>query len=468
MLIVLLSAPLLCQGILLVDYPAIAILSLCFFLWAITTYEPTPKCRGLLVALSVTMVCWSNLGPVPLVLLSAVAYSWLQSRTWTAVLRMIIIDFCGVAVFLGTWYIVGAAYQLPFTTPFAHAIQSTGKHGLATFDELQRMAAWWGMPLLGILLVSIGCALRSAVKWRSWFIGVTGLLLLMQYVVLGDHHYGFPKYQLLAFPFLAVFLTDSIAASIVTSVPGVRSVWGSVCIGVGLAGAALVCHLGDPLLHLGSGAWWLPVWLPARTSLRLLIPPTVVFSAFGLIGHFRRLRTVENVLVAMLLSLVTYGAAVQTIQAHAPYETRYTYGSQGFGESLSLVREHRAANALVGCPWDMGYYLGHDQWFDISQVSPLYGSPQMASLLAQADCVAIPKTLVGHERLLEDVASTHSTPVSVGDWLVFYFASPRSRNSRQADWRGLGALGRNSDQVVARTSRPWGDCVPGPQPPERR
>jgi len=454
-LILLFSAPLIRQGVMLIDYPATCMLSVTCYLWAILAYDPAKRSTLMWTMASILMVCLTSMSLVPIVLLSAPVYAWLASKRRTAVLQMLGIEAAAVFLFAALWYLFGIVYGNPLSEPFTHAAYLTGIQHVVDFDRLQRIFAWVGAPFAAMVILSTVLAIAKPCSWRLRFVGVIGWVLFVQSAALGILHYGFPKYEVLAFPFLIVFVAGCLTQHLQTALTRPTRMG----LALQLLALALLCalagRLGDPLLGLGENTWWLPEGLPAQTTLRLLLPSAMAVAAFFLIGRLSRLSRTDNMALSLLLGCLACWLPVQVIQARADYETRFTYGSTGFAAVLASIATRLQPTDLVGCPGDMGYYLRRARWFDAGQGYAQYSPRQLEWLVDHASCVAIPKEL-SSSRPFALAKAAYGVPVRIGDWSVFYSGSHNAANepyparhlpggapdlaSRASDWREARSL----------------------------
>jgi hypothetical protein len=273
---------------------------------------------------------WAKMtNPVPVV---AVAVVWqvLRGRLVRAALHTLVIGVGGLALFGVSWLLIATVLGFPLDMPFGvnlvqwqdsadvarRAYASPG----AFIEGLQPTVMWLGPGLvaLGLLGVAVRGA-QLACEWRIRKIDlVIGVAIVFVLGYVNKNAGWFPKYQVALAPLLAC-----LAAPLVAQVVRGRALW----IVTSVAGLA---SLATTLALVGDDWAMERTWAIEPLTAALLLAIVVLSAVVGPRGAIT-----GTVGLALGWSL-----AIDLVQARAPYQTDYWYGTTGTAEAARWVDAH--------------------------------------------------------------------------------------------------------------------------------
>jgi len=358
----LITSPLAVQSALLLDYPAILMFLLALFLLLAVRSAPSLQPTEMAsLALLVAVLCWANLGPFLPLAMAFFLWRWWRSGLIASLGQTSVVFGGGALLFAVTWRAGSALWGLPFALPFQHGLRS----GLAAADS----AGYWLMivqrvigfcnPYLILLALVVFLGLKGNSVQSLVFPALLAGVLTVTYSIAAHAAYGFPKYYAQMLPALCVLCGASVA--------GLE--WKGLVRPAVVAALAAALYLtmavGDPILGLGKGVWWLPAWWPLQSTTAvagvLVLCILVLLVTLGLAGMPRGWHRLVQ--TALLCATIAYALGTYTVQSCADYSTRYNYGETGMGSAIDFLRLRVAPGQPVICQEDIAYYVGnHNFW----------------------------------------------------------------------------------------------------------
>jgi 4-amino-4-deoxy-L-arabinose transferase-like glycosyltransferase len=284
------------------------------------------------------IMLWAKMtNPVPVV---AVAVVWqvLRGKMQRAGLHALAIGGGGAVLFGVSWYLVGRWLSFPLDMPFGvNLVQWQDSADVArrayaspgTFVEgLQPTVLWLGPGVVALGLM--GVAVRVAQLVCRWRILEADLLIgLATLLVLGYVNKSagwFPKYQVVLAPLLAC-LAAPLIAQLWAARPRVAS---ALAILSTLAG-------GTAVFVLVRDAWALQrTWAIDPTPAAWLGASIALCTAAGVVWR----ATAAASIAATVGVALGWSMAIDLVQARAPYQTDYWYGTTGTQQAAEWVDAH--------------------------------------------------------------------------------------------------------------------------------
>ena len=333
-------SPLVVQSTLILDIDFAVLLPLMLlFLVAYFRLEAT-RAAWLWVAPLFAVLLWAKMtNPLPLVPVLAV-WQGLRGKFLRAGLHVVGVGIGGVALFGVSWGLIGTLLGFPLDMPFGvnlaqwqdsaevarRAYTSPG----AFIEGLQPTVLWLGPGLIAIGLLAV--AVRVSQLARDWRFTradmLIGLVIVFVVGYVNKNAGWFPKYQVALAPLLACLGAPVIALAWCAR-PKLMSILGV------LGGIGSFAVTGE----LVRDDWALQRTWAIDPSAALWLCAIVVIGA--LVGLGWRAPAAAAIF-ALAGVAIGWPLAMDQLQARAPYQTDYWYGTTGTLEAVDWVNAHIA------------------------------------------------------------------------------------------------------------------------------
>ena len=318
--------------------------------WSVETWlERGGWWRLSLTGLVFCLCLWCRLS-TPLVLVPLlVAYAFWRTRKMSNALYLLLALVVGFAGFFGTWWLYGRLTGVHWQGVFEYLARSFSEttvgaraSGLSRTTQSFVTAVLWGMAPPFLVLVGVALWHHAKAFWKErtthqkaerepCLYLLAGVWLWCAFTVVGGSLFGFPKYQVAAYPliFLGLFQHGMRHWEWVKSETfGRRKLW---LLGVVVFFCALLL-LGDPMLTLRSDirdAQLLADGSAMRSCIILLLR-LALFYALLVAGVLWVSRKWKLSLTALLLTAgLMVNFALLCCQIRGGYNCGYMYGDKG-------------------------------------------------------------------------------------------------------------------------------------------
>ncbi|MDQ7772701.1 MAG: hypothetical protein RDU13_04150, partial [Elusimicrobiales bacterium] len=278
-------------------------------------------------------VClWSKVTAcVPLAAAFLFHAAWEDRRSGgSRTLRTALALGAGLAAWTLSLYLFCSLNGLPFNAPFEYmysAVFSKKVGATAAHYQILQAVLWAGLPLCGLLLLGLPRSFAGTASSLDRLALSLCAIIGVGYVSLGGTPFGFPKFQIPAWPFICWLAAGALLK---VQKPALFAA----------AAAALAIYAGDPLYSLrfslrealasGSG-----LALPsARIAAQILLP---LLPAAAAAIMFRKAMGARRALAAGLTAVfVGQSLAINALQA-GRYNSAYNYGGEGLTEAAAMA-----------------------------------------------------------------------------------------------------------------------------------
>ncbi len=407
-------SPMAVQGAVIIDIDHMVIIPpLLLFCLAFFKYFQKKKPRwAVLLSLAVMMTLWTKLTTTICVILIFIFFIFLHKENHRYKFIAMIAIVAGTVVFIVSWYLYCAWFQIPFKQPFVYVLsalttQSSKITPVLLAKSFMYLALWASIPFIFLIILLVKQVLMGlSQRWRfrpEYGYLVAALTILIGYSVIGGANFGFPKYQspAIAMAYIAaglLFLNDK------------SSEWISVKMGSFVLMAAFGLHffiIGD-LLYTARYAMRELLVSSSEMYGRELVPfmiKIVLAISFyvGILASMYRFRKGQHLFTGILFLMLGTNTALIYLQARAPYQTGYSYGAQGTREAAEYILKTVPRESKIIAPSEIIYYVKPQPTsyqFDSFWSSPLQIMQQLNSPETACFVYGIASNTVDQVRLI--------------------------------------------------------------------
>ena len=323
---------------------------------------------------------------------------------------------CGCAVFFATWLgycrITGVDWQWPFRYLLESFNDTTVGHRSSGLSRIVQSLAYltlWGMlPAIWIVFLFDGWK-RLKAFWKErvllpqdiYWLGA--FCILFGYMVIGGSLFGFPKYQMPAFPLLML--------AVILKPKGGLKMPLAQYLGIAVFFAMLPLVCPDPiyLIRVVLKQFVLNGIPPMRIAILIAMEMALLLLSTCLMFKCR------NVRHALLVSAFAFNFAFAVKQNVAPYSTGYIYGEAGecaeIAEYISRGNKSAFVPAEIATLVNQNDYQGFapSNWDDLDALAARIRTekPDIIACSLLINTMAQLKAINEHEPLVAELRSEY-------------------------------------------------------------
>jgi len=347
--------------------------TLIFTYFFINKYESKRKkdivCLGLLMGL----VMWSKFEGVILLTISLFVFYFLKKGFKEAFVRTAIISTIGIGLFSLSWLPVATIQGIDFFAPFKHNLMNlVPEIGKCQLLQKTFYMTWtiknfffWMTPTF--LLLGLFIIIKKIQKYiKRTFINKADFLIIFSFILLilatlrGGDAYGFPKYVVLAVPFLSIIISIFVINNNYLDKISSKKNIAIILTLVVLLMAFNFIVIKDPFIdhnlfwtkHLLLDKDMFLYFMANLKGIIFFIPIIITFLVLLLL----KLNMKQTFIISCFFLIFINSFYISYIQSRAGYSTIYAYGQEGLKETADFLKKVTDdEDAIVG-RYDVCYH----------------------------------------------------------------------------------------------------------------